>query len=314
MKATDPILEGRLFFAANFERSFTNSLLVTTLEFISWNTRKKQFEFGVIEFAPEGPEISRLNGVRCFACHKNKGPILGIGPWSNTTKNDVVRAAAATALESLHLRNHPPAQPGIKDPTVLLRSQTTYDGISVVVADPEAVDFAVRLGSDLARDRAVYRAMVKSANGRQAFHYLLATLVEPQPIEVSYQMVKPQLDRVFDVNYGNFGNDVAAIHNKSFSTLHDYSPAGSMGKIKTTLGQEISWGAGSFQPPSTTIVWSGTTDEVTAYDNRRCAGDPAIAPGKQPSNPRSFVRTIMEGVPTRPSAAVSGRSLAQRSA
>ena len=122
--------------------------------------------------------------------------------------------------------------------------------------------------------------------------------------------MKQQLDKAFEANYANFGNDVVTIHNTSSSTLHDYNPSGSFGIVKTKMGQPTGWGGGSFQPPSTTIVWVGTTEQVIAYDSRRAAGDPAIAPGRQPSNLKSFVRNSLPGVPARPSAAVSSRSLA----
>ena len=50
-----------------------------TIEIISWNSRKKRFDFGMVECNTTTPELQMLDGVRCFSCHKNKGPILGQG-------------------------------------------------------------------------------------------------------------------------------------------------------------------------------------------------------------------------------------------
>ena len=175
-----PNLEGRLFFAANMDHSFRNAVYVKAIEFISWNSRKKRFDFGVIEYASAsgGPEIKFLDGIRCFSCHKNKGPILGSGPWSNTTHNDVVRAAAISSLQRM-TRPQRPGMPNKKDPIALARFENTFDGVSLAIGEPEDVDAAVRLGSNLVRDRAIYRAMLKSADGRQAFYYLLSAARRP---------------------------------------------------------------------------------------------------------------------------------------
>ena len=87
-------LQGRLFLAANTEIG-DDGFKVRTVEFISWNSRKLKFDFGVIEgMARDKPELKILDGTRCFSCHKNRGPILGAAPWSNTMHNDVVQKHA----------------------------------------------------------------------------------------------------------------------------------------------------------------------------------------------------------------------------
>jgi hypothetical protein len=304
-----PNIEGRLFFAANMERTTASDIRVKTVEFISWNSRKKRFDFGVIDYTTTEPEIKFLDGVRCFSCHKNKGPILGSGPWSNTTNNDVVRDAAKLALK-LPKRSKPTASEDDTDPTALLKAQTTFDGMSLIVAEPEAVDAAVRLGSDLVRDRAIYRAMLKSADGRKAFGFLLSAIVDPQPIDKSYREIKQSLDLAFNNSYANFGNDVVAINSASSSTLHDYNPSGSIGTLQTTSGKPAGWGRGSTRPANTTVIWSSSTDKVITYDSRRAAGDPAMASPRQPSSPKAFIHPPTT-VPARPSATVSAISLAR---
>ena len=82
-----------MFLAANFEKK-GGELKVKTFEFISWNGRKQRFDFGFIECDDAEPQIRLVDGVKCFSCHKNKGPILGQGPWSNTPHNDLIRGSA----------------------------------------------------------------------------------------------------------------------------------------------------------------------------------------------------------------------------
>lgn len=95
-----PQLEGRLFLAANMEMKSPGRPVVKTVEFISWNTQTSKFDFGVMEGLGGGtPALKLLDGKRCFSCHKNRGPILGEAPWSNSVHNPAVRAAAQALLK-----------------------------------------------------------------------------------------------------------------------------------------------------------------------------------------------------------------------
>jgi hypothetical protein len=309
--ADQPNLEGRLFLAANMEKN-GKDIHVKTVEFISWNSRKKRFDFGVIDYRSGQPEIAFLDGVRCFSCHKNRGPIMGNGPWSNTMHNDVVNAAATQLLmnQGLFQRPNQQAKGQFVNHRLVAKQMNRFDGMALLFSQPDAVDAAVRQGSDLVRDRAVYKAMLKTADGRKAFNYLLLAIADPQPIDAAYQEVKPSIDRAYSVTSGNFANEFVSIHKNSPSTLVDFNPAGSMGVLRTFSGGVSSWGSGSSQPPMTMLVFTGDPEKVITYDTHRTSGEHGMPTSKQPSNPRAFMRTPAP-VPPRPSAAISAAGLAR---
>lgn len=59
-----------------------------TLEFISWNKRKKAFDFGVIENFNNPSKRKVISDPaktqQCLTCHKTGGPIFPVAPWSTT--------------------------------------------------------------------------------------------------------------------------------------------------------------------------------------------------------------------------------------
>jgi hypothetical protein len=315
-KLTQPHLEGRLFLAANMAGDSPAKLRVHTIEFISWNTRKKAFDFGVIDCSVAKPEVQFLDGVRCIACHKNRGPILGQGPWSNTTHNDVVRVAALHHILSFdrELRIPVPSiQPGVLGfPQVSgeLRTRTTFDGMSFVAGEPVVCDSAIRTGGNLARDREIFKTMTGFADGRKALALLLTAIASDQPIAIADQRLVAALNRTFIANYSTFARKFTAIQKAMSSTLSDFSPSGSMGKLRTVVtNQPASWGSGSSQRTDITIVWMSTPEKVTEYDRLRAGGEHGMPSDRLPSNPRSFFRPDL-GVPQRPANAVSTISLA----
>ncbi|WP_439623091.1 hypothetical protein [Gemmata sp.] len=334
-RATEPSVKGRLFLAANMEKTATG-FRAKSIEIISWNSRNKRFDFGVIECGGPAPEVQILDGVRCFTCHRNKGPILGQGPWSNSTHNDVVRASVLKALDvpGLNGKAVPPGDPngppkfdanlvatepvggwsaGLRNNARLaeLKEATTFDGISLVVPEPEACDAAVHQGAELARNRDVYRAMTRTADGRRALAVLFAAIAAPLPIDQSNALARRDLDLAFSSNFPAFADEFVAIHRASLNTLGDFSPSGSVGTLRTvTSNQPTGWGGGSAQRTDTIITWGGNPKIVGAYDARRAAGDPGVPSHRQPSNPRAFLRSQV-AVPARPSAAVSAAALAR---
>ena len=157
-----PYLEGRLFLAANTELDRRGSPVVRTVEFISWNSRQLKFDFGVIEGMGTGegqPELKVLDGTRCFSCHKNRGPILGVAPWSNTAHRPGLRAT-------------PKAGPVPDD----------FDGMHLQKPQAAAVDAAVRHGAGALRDRESAKLLARTAEGRKALAMLLAAVVSAKPI------------------------------------------------------------------------------------------------------------------------------------
>lgn len=74
-----------------------------TLEFISWNKRRKAFDFGVIENF-NNPSRRRVvsnpeRTQQCLACHRTGGPIFPVAPWSTTS--DGHRATQMAMIERL---------------------------------------------------------------------------------------------------------------------------------------------------------------------------------------------------------------------
>ncbi|MBA4063151.1 MAG: hypothetical protein C0501_05455 [Isosphaera sp.] len=307
-------LDGRLFLAANLVQDVTGKPRVRAVEFISWNARGKRFDFGVIEMGGAEPEVQFLDGVRCFACHKNRGPILGQGPWSNSTHNDVARQAVLQNFSAnpAMAAAVPPAC-GVPFPELAptARRQLTFDGVSVVVPDPEACDAAVRRGSDLLRDREVFRAMAKYPDGRKALAVLFAAVASPGPIEQADTQSRNAVDLAFNVTGASFCRDVAAIDQAASGVLADFSPSGSMGALRSvTTNLPTGWGGGSSQRTDVVIVWGSDPKKVAEYDARRAAGDAGLPSHRRPSNPKAFVRPPAAPAP-KPSAAVNAVSLAR---
>lgn len=149
--ATEPNLAGRLFLAANMERDANGDPRVTSVEFISWNTARRQFDFGVIENmgGGESPHLRIVDGGRCFACHKNRGPLLGARPWSNTTHDDILRLAEAHGF-GLTGSNLPTTGPFIPQPLAGKPLRERIDGMSLARPEASAVDAAVRFGANCA--------------------------------------------------------------------------------------------------------------------------------------------------------------------
>ncbi|MCI0704291.1 MAG: hypothetical protein L0241_24800 [Planctomycetia bacterium] len=322
---TKPNLEGRLFLAANMEK-VDGKLKVKTIEFISWNSRRKKFDFGVIECNDVEPQIKLVDGVRCFSCHKNKGPILGQGPWSNTTHNDMVRAAVAKKLELPNAGliamspdgmkvaiNIDLGQPRRLDTGFLTNNArgATFDGMSVFVPQGPAVDAGVRLGAELIRDREVFRYMARTADGRRGVVVLLSAIVAPGELDKTNDKVKAELNLEFSANYSTFVDYWRSVHKTSSSTLVDFNPSGSIGTLKNI--QTFSpggWGSGPTLQSHLMIVWSGDEQKVMEYDTRRTTGDHGIPSKHQPSNPKAFIPALAP-VPRTPSVAVNAMAMAR---
>ena len=133
-----------------------------------------------------------------------------------------------------------------------------------------AVDAAVRLGADLIRDREVYRAMVRTADGRKGLVVLLGAIASPGALELNNMQIKTPLDQAFTTNYPNFADKWMSLHKNSSSTLIDFSPSGSSGSIQAvTTGSAGGWGGGSTLRTDLRVVWSGDTKLITDYDTKR---------------------------------------------
>jgi len=339
---TRPNLVGRLYIAANMEKA-GGVLKVKTFEFISWNSRKQKFDFGFIECDEVEPQIRVVDGVKCFSCHKNRGPILGQGPWSNTTHNDVVRTAMMSALGVTSEVISEPVDAaeggagGNLRPTAFVKlggdlgqprrldtgfvpsrvrgqpnavRPVTFDGIPVLLPQGPAVDAAVRIGGEMARDREVFRLMTKTADGRRGLIVLLGAIVAPGDLDKNNDAVRSALNREFAENYPRFAEKVLPIQKASSSTLADFNPSGSQGKlVRVTAATGGGWGSGPTLSPGLRIAWSGSTKQVTDYSTQRADGQHGMPSAHQPSNPKAFV-PVVASLGT-PSAAVNATGLAR---
>ncbi len=314
---TKPNLEGRLFLAANMEK-LNGQLTVKTFEFISWNSRKQKFDFGFIECDEKEAQIRLVDGVRCFSCHKNKGPILGQGPWSNTPHNDKLRSSVATSLninlQSLCLPDtigQPTRLDTGFDRNIVKQRSAAVDGFSLLIPQGPAVDAGVRVGGDLIRDRDIYRAMARTPDGRRGLTVLLGAIAAPGPLDRNSQSVKQTLDQTFSDTYSNFAHKWLAVQKAGTDTLVDFNPSGSMGSLQqVTTGSAGGWGGGSTLQTDLRVVWSGTPKQTTDYDAKRADGEHGLPSTRQPSNPKAFVKPPV-ALPPKPSAAVSAVGLAR---
>ncbi len=187
----------------------------------------------------------------------------------------------------------------------------TFDGMAVLLPQGPAVDAAVRMGADLARDRDVYRAMARTADGRKGLVVLMGAIAAPGSLEHTNQQAKVALDQAFTTNYASFADKWLGVHKNSSSTLIDFNPSGSMGSLQqVTSGSAGGWGGGSTLRTDLMIVWNGDPKTITDYDAKRSEGDHGLPSNRQPSNPKAFVRPAV-ALPGKPSAAVNATGLAR---
>jgi hypothetical protein len=251
-------LEGRLFVAAN-TRPALSGPEVQTVEFISWNSRKLKFDFGVIEgLGARGgpPELKMLDGARCFSCHKNRGPIIGVAPWSNTTHNTLVRTSAAHVLNTF--------------------TNTVFDGFTLEAQAAE-VDAAVHAGGDLLRDRATVKHLLAMSEGRKAFVLLNTAILARGPLEKNDKAIRNELNAL---PLARFVRDASAARQSAApDALADFSPAGHVRVEVVTRNS-----AGEL------------TNQVIRYDKARAAGTVHLPPAHVPSNPMAFTRSAEKPV------------------
>ncbi len=262
--ANRPNLEGRLFLAANMEVTGpSKNPCVKTVEFISWNSRFKKFDFGVIDDMGESPVLKIVDGIRCFSCHKNKGPILGNNPWSNTTHDSAVRKASSSLFTSLGKEAIASAEKGT------VESRTSIDGMTLLTPQAAEVDAGVRLGADILHNRKLFRALIRTPKGREALKILLNAIAEPGSLEMLDNKIRPLIN---SLDLTRFMLDATVI-NKAVvpSTLIDYNPGESLGGTK--------------------MGWCDNSALVAQYDAIRAEGKHGLSGNHLPSNPKAFFKS-----------------------
>jgi hypothetical protein len=260
-----PYLEGRLFLVANTDFG-PRGLTVKTVEFISWNSKQLKFDFGVIEGMGGGtPELKMLDGRRCFSCHKNQAPIMGVAPWSNSLHVDLVRKTAESLMKL-------PPNPGEKGPRPLTNEQ--LDGMDVFNPHALEVDAAVRHAANVMRDRDRVQLLARTGDGRKALVSLLSGVVTKQPIEDD-RHTRTELNQLDLVKFMH--ESLAADKVTPSSGLIDFSPAGQV--TRPVMGR-TSTGA--------------PTNQISRYDEVRATGETGLPSIHQPSNPRAFLRPVLK--------------------
>ena len=217
---TRPNFNGRLFLAANMERGINGGdPRVRSVEFISWNTQRRRFDFGAIEnMGGEGePELRIVDGGRCFSCHKNRGPIMGVAPWTDTTHHKGLRALVADRFKLVDVI--PPGE-------VAAKMRDRIDGMALAAPQAVVVDGAIRLGTVLVLNRETFQLMNKSTGGRKGFVAMLIALTGPGPIDPNTRLAKQVLDAWgSDQSYTRFTSDWVALTKATNSgMLIDFAP------------------------------------------------------------------------------------------
>lgn len=270
-------LVGRLFLAANTAtdgRSWTPH--VTSVEFISWNSRRTRFDFGVIDGMGGTPELKLLDGARCFSCHKTRGPILGVAPWTNTAHDPTVQKALRVRF-GVEIPGGKPDGSNVEG-----KRPEDIDGLSLFTPRAAEVDTAVRLAGGMLRDREVFRALNRSWAGRLMFARTLLALTRPGTLaeaDAQLEAVAAQTD------LNQFASAAATIYKSAPSTrLVDFDPSNSFNGPPGPNPNPFAW-QGVSGP------WrGGSVNLVASYDSERAQGNHGMSSDQLPSNPKAFER------------------------
>jgi len=168
-----------------------------------------------------------VDGGRCFACHKNRGPILGGAPWSNTTQDDILRLAAAAGLRLTGSALPTTGPFAVQRMMAAGPQRARIDGMALATPEAKVVDFGVRLGANLRVNRDVFRLMTRTPDGRKALVILLTAVVGPGPLDPNNKSMKLALDDTFDKSFARFAADWVELQKETRSSvLIDADPAG----------------------------------------------------------------------------------------
>ena len=323
---TKPNLDGRLFLAANMERGDNGGdPRVTSVEFISWNTQRRRYDFGMIENMGGGePEMRIVDGGKCFSCHKNRGPILGIAPWTDSTHHSGLRTLVGERLSIVATVPPGPAGNGLR---------SRVDGMALAAPEAAAVDNTVRIGAMLGLNRETFQLMNQFEAGRKGFVGMLVAVTEPGPLKQTGWVGQSAFDRWGnDKMYQRFTSEwVSLARTKNTGMLIDFAPIpkrlyegwGRSSTIKPVPppppgGFPTKAAAKQYQTRANAILENNkrltkqAADKLTqlaTYDAARAAGVHAMTSIGQPSNPKAFVQPAPRAA-QRPSGMVNPLMLA----
>ncbi|MFO0799068.1 MAG: hypothetical protein U0804_16495 [Gemmataceae bacterium] len=320
-----PNVEGRLFLAAQMQRSAAGGeLRVAAVEFISWTPSRGRFDFGLIEgMGGAGePRLEVVDGSRCFACHRNRGPILGVRPWSNTAHDDFLRFATAGSLRLSGTRLPqsgpfvlPWTRPGAPP------APDRVDGMALAIPEAAAVDAAVRAGGSLRSDRDTFRLLAKSPDGRKGLVLLLAAVAAPGPLDPPDAKVRAALDAALAPSFKEFAAELVELRKGVRpNALLDIPPSALLSASGVRPSAALTAGSGWAAPASipapapapvsqspgalSALVQAAREQKATAtfvnslvqlgrYDAARSVGAHGMTSRILPSHPRAFVTPVV---------------------
>jgi hypothetical protein len=267
------------------------------------------------------PKLRVVEGGRCFSCHKNKGPILSAGPWTNATHLPLLRSFVADRLKLVDT-----IQAGLA-----AGKRDRIDGMALVSPQADVVDGVVRLGAMLRLQRDTFRLITHYDGGRKALVAMLVAITQPGPLDPNDRATKTAVDLWGnDSSYIQFAREwVALARTTNTGILRDFAafpqvqvslwsqkiqplpipPRG--GFTSTWQAREFEWKSESIAKNNEAIVKAVAkqTELVAAYDVARAAGKHGMVSAHQPSNPKAFVPAPTK-VTQKPSGMVNALMLA----
>jgi hypothetical protein len=322
---TAPNFNGRLYLAANLHKDPTGGdPHVASVEFISWNALRRKFDFGVIEdVGTDSPQLRVVDGGKCFACHKNKGPILGTAPWTNTTHHSGFRTLVSAKF------NLSAAQPGGAGAAGM---RDRIDGMALAAPQAQVVDDVVRLGAMLRLQRETFRLMNRYDGGRKAVVAMLVAATHPGQLNPNDRQAKLVTDQwgSNDDSYIRFAKEwVPLARSTSTGILIDFAPIpkplyewagqrsqplptpppGGFASIRAAQNYERRLETALRAQQLQAAQKLSKLRELATLDAARATGQHGMPSAAQPSNPKAFVQPPTK-VTQRPSGMVNPLMLA----
>jgi hypothetical protein len=189
----------------------------TDVEFISWNTERLAFDFGMIETREGERRVSFANEPTCFACHRTRSPIFPEASWDNTVLNRSALAAFIGHQAELD-------RPGFKELDRKLLAMLDRDEQARLQTPPALENF---IDNQLVADDSVSAATFRGfpfvdADATQAFDFNQA-IFDAHSLVVATDWLQTLPDQADAVRIANDGEthriDDHPSHYESLATL-----------------------------------------------------------------------------------------------
>lgn len=249
------------------------------VEFISWNTERLAFDFGMIETREGTRRVSFANEPTCFACHRTRSPIFPEASWDNTVLNRSVLAAFI---------GHQAEQdrPGFKQLNRKLLAMLDRDEQARLQTPPALESFIDNL---LASDESVSTATFRGfpfvdADAMQAFDFNQA-IFDAHSLVVSADWLQTLPNQADAARIANDGET---------HRIHDYPfHYESLATLKSPYLVNFNMAAGKVNTAGSLIDVIPTQDHVQAirsYDSAaRAKGEHALPDQHRPTHSGAFL-------------------------